>query len=58
MARHVNYFGDWLQASPFSLPTGIAGYLILPAESAVEGAIQMLDGREVVQGAARGWGGV
>lgn len=56
MARHMNYFGDWLQASPFSLPTGVAGYAILPAGSAVEGAIKMLDGREVVQGAARGWG--
>ncbi|WQF90255.1 Putative sterol reductase [Colletotrichum destructivum] len=56
MARHINYFGDWLQASPFSLPTAVAGYVILPAGSAVSGAITMLDGREVVQGAARGWG--
>ncbi|OLN87043.1 Delta(14)-sterol reductase 1 [Colletotrichum chlorophyti] len=55
-SRHINYFGDWLQASPFSLPTAVAGYLILPAGSAVSGAITMLDGREVVQGAARGWG--
>ncbi|TDZ29511.1 Delta(14)-sterol reductase [Colletotrichum spinosum] len=55
-SRHINYFGDWLQASPFSLPTAIAGYTILPAGSAVSSAISMLDGREVVQGAARGWG--
>ncbi|KAH8597266.1 ergosterol biosynthesis ERG4/ERG24 [Bisporella sp. PMI_857] len=57
MSRHINYFGDWLQASPFSLPTGIAGYLIFPAGStALAGAAKMLDGREVIQGAARGWG--
>ncbi|KAL6867072.1 C-14 sterol reductase [Trichoderma novae-zelandiae] len=58
-SRHINYFGDWLQASPFSLPTGVAGYLILPAStvaSAGAGVATMLDGREVVQGAARGWG--
>ncbi|KAK2608504.1 erg24, C-14 sterol reductase [Conoideocrella luteorostrata] len=58
MARHINYFGDWLQASPFSLPTGIAGYAILPAGSVVAsvGSFTMLDGREVTQEAARGWG--
>ncbi|KAL8366429.1 hypothetical protein RB595_004961 [Gaeumannomyces hyphopodioides] len=56
-SRHINYFGDWLQASPFSLPTGIAGYLILPGGVAFAGAgATMLDGREVVQDAARGWG--
>ncbi|OAQ87531.1 delta(14)-sterol reductase [Purpureocillium lilacinum] len=60
-ARHVNYFGDWMQALPFSLPTAVSGYLILPAGGAAAiagatGALQMLDGREVVQGAARGWG--
>ncbi|KAJ6445034.1 C-14 sterol reductase [Purpureocillium lavendulum] len=57
-ARHINYFGDWTQALPFSLPTGVAGYLILPAGSAAAatGAIQMLDGTQVAQGAARGWG--
>lgn len=57
MSRHINYFGDWLQASPFSFPTGIAGYMILPAGSAVaEAGATMLDGRQVIQGAARGWG--
>ncbi|KAK4083684.1 uncharacterized protein Triagg1_1346 [Trichoderma aggressivum f. europaeum] len=59
VSRHINYFGDWLQASPFSLPTGVAGYLILPAgavTTAGAGVATMLDGREVVQGAARGWG--
>ncbi|KID86420.1 Ergosterol biosynthesis ERG4/ERG24 [Metarhizium guizhouense ARSEF 977] len=60
VARHINYFGDWLQASPFTLPTGIAGYVVLPAGSAVAnagaGGSAMADGREVTQGAARGWG--
>ncbi|KAG8161091.1 hypothetical protein KVR01_009355 [Diaporthe batatas] len=66
VSRHINYFGDWLQALPFSLPTGMAGYVILPAGSVVAGAgaaagagesaSAMLDGRQVIQGAARGWG--
>lgn len=63
LSRHINYFGDWLQAAPFSLPTGIAGYTILPAGSALAGSlaesqelVTMLDSRQVVQGAARGWG--
>lgn len=64
MSRHINYFGDWLQALPFSLPTGIAGYVILPAGSVVAGGLSgsgeaasaMLDGRQVIQGAAKGWG--
>ncbi|ORY61234.1 putative C-14 sterol reductase [Pseudomassariella vexata] len=58
LSRHINYFGDWLQASPFSLPTGLAGYRILPAGSvaATSYAFKMLDGREVVQSEAKGWG--
>ena len=60
MARHINYFGDWLQASPFSLPTGISGYVIVPAGSAVAAAaphvFTTLDGRQVLQDGARGWG--
>jgi Delta14-sterol reductase len=58
VSRHINYFGDWLQASPFSLPTGIAGYLILPAGATIidETAAKMLDGRMVIQGDAKGWG--
>ncbi|KAI0016967.1 putative C-14 sterol reductase [Xylariomycetidae sp. FL0641] len=59
LARHVNYFGDWLQAAPFSLPTGVAGYVILSEGSTVAddaGARVMRDGRVVVQGEARGWG--
>jgi Delta14-sterol reductase len=56
VARHINYTADWLQALPYSLPTGIAGYTILSAGSGIEGAIRMADGREVVPGAAKGWG--
>ena len=58
MSRHINYFGDWLQASPFSMPTGLAGYTILPVGSALatSGAVTMLDGRGVVQDQAKGWG--
>lgn len=56
VARHINYFGDWLQAWPYSLPTGVAGYMILSAGTNAEGAFKMADGREVIQGAARGWG--
>lgn len=58
MSRHINYFGDWLQASPFSMPTGLAGYTVLPAGSAAAAShvFKMLDGRELVQGQAKGWG--
>ncbi|KAL1861772.1 hypothetical protein VTK73DRAFT_6914 [Phialemonium thermophilum] len=56
VARHINYFGDWLQSWPYSLPTGLAGYTILTAGTGAEGAHKMADGREVVQGEARGWG--
>ncbi|KAK8041751.1 hypothetical protein PG993_006274 [Apiospora rasikravindrae] len=56
VARHINYFGDWLQSWPYSLPTGFSGYIIMNAGSAVPGAITMLDGREVVQGPAKYWG--
>ncbi len=56
IARHINYLGDWLQSWPYSLPTGIAGYTILAAGTQAEGAIKMLDGREVVQGDAKGFG--
>ncbi|KAK1147061.1 erg24, C-14 sterol reductase [Aspergillus melleus] len=58
MSRHINYFGDWLQALPFSLPTGLAGYAIIPAGSATAAshAFRMLDGREVVSDQAAGLG--
>ncbi|KAF5565793.1 major facilitator superfamily transporter [Fusarium phyllophilum] len=58
MARHINYFGDWLQSLPFSLPTKFAGYVILPAGSAVAGneVVKMLDGRLVTPDSAAPWG--
>lgn len=57
-SRHINYFGDWMQSAPFSLPTGFAGYSIVSAGTAVASthAAKMLDGRWVVQDGARGWG--
>ncbi|KAM0547484.1 hypothetical protein ACHAPJ_010357 [Fusarium lateritium] len=57
-ARHINYFGDWLQSLPFCLPTKIAGYVILPAGSALAGAgvTTMLDGRVVTPDGAAPWG--
>ncbi|KAB8203166.1 ergosterol biosynthesis ERG4/ERG24 [Aspergillus parasiticus] len=60
MSRHINYFGDWLQSMPFSLPTGLAGYTIMSAGSAaaLSTDFKMLDGREVVQGEAKGWGAI
>ncbi|KAF4459222.1 Delta(14)-sterol reductase [Fusarium albosuccineum] len=58
MARHINYFGDWLQSLPFCLPTGIAGYAILPAGTAITGVgiTKMLAGRVVSQEGVAGWG--
>ena len=56
VSRHINYFGDWIQTWPYSLPTGVAGYTILAAGTGADGAVVMNDGREVVQGDARGWG--
>jgi delta14-sterol reductase len=65
-ARHINYFGDWIMAWSYSLPTGIAGYLIqysspIPdstGQSPIDGSY--IGGRpigaEVVQSEARGWG--
>ncbi|EYE94825.1 ERG4/ERG24 ergosterol biosynthesis protein [Aspergillus ruber CBS 135680] len=50
IARYTNYFGDWLQALPFSLPTGLAGYIILPGSvvaDASQAAVPTLDDREV-----------
>lgn len=57
-ARHINYFGDWIQSLPFCLPTGLAGYIIVPAGSGLVGAgvRTMLDGRQVTQDGAAPWG--
>ncbi len=58
-ARHINYFGDWIQAWAYCLPTGVAGYLVQHSQSAV-GESFVYGGSpvhtEVLQGAARGYG--
>ncbi|KAH0830899.1 hypothetical protein AYO21_11545 [Fonsecaea monophora] len=51
-ARHINYLGDWTMSWSYSLPTGIAGYIINKYQNPVTGHVT----REVVQGDARGWG--
>ncbi|KIW96440.1 uncharacterized protein Z519_03509 [Cladophialophora bantiana CBS 173.52] len=51
-ARHINYLGDWIMSWSYSLPTGVAGYIINKYQSPVTGSVT----REVVQGDARGWG--
>lgn len=59
MSRHINYFGDWLQSLPFSLAAGLAGYLIVPANTGItvysETAVKMLDGTMVIRGPAKAW---
>lgn len=56
-ARHINYFGDWMQSLAFNLAAGFSGYIILPAGAitAADG-YRMANGSMVVQGAAKGWG--
>ncbi|POS85510.1 Delta(14)-sterol reductase [Erysiphe pulchra] len=67
IARHINYFGDWIMAWAYCLPTGIAGYIIRPvtlqnvtelvnSESSFffhKSATQIV---EVTQGPAKGYG--
>lgn len=57
-ARHINYFGDWIQALPFCLPTAIAGYVIHPAGNELIGPSvrTTVDGRQVTQAGAAPWG--
>jgi Delta14-sterol reductase len=52
LARHINYFGDWIMSWSYCLPTGIAGYIINRYKNPVTGNVT----KEVVQGDARGWG--
>lgn len=64
LARHINYMGDWIQAWPYSLPSGFAGYAILAADSAGAAAaiasgeqvFLRADGQVVLSGAAKGFG--
>lgn len=51
-ARHINYLGDWIMSWSYSLPSGVAGYIIHKYQNPVTGSVT----REVEPGAARGWG--
>lgn len=51
-ARHINYFGDWIMAFSYCLPTGIAGYLIDNYQNPVTGNVTSV----LNPGPARGWG--
>ncbi|KAG9234445.1 Delta(14)-sterol reductase-like protein [Amylocarpus encephaloides] len=65
-ARHINYFGDWIQAWAYCMPTGVAGYLIQHSSIAPAMDMSMADQSfvyngptsyvEILQGSARGWG--
>ncbi|KAL3428424.1 ergosterol biosynthesis ERG4/ERG24 family protein [Phlyctema vagabunda] len=65
-ARHINYFGDWIMAWAYCLPTGVAGYLVQHGSEAPGAGVSAADGSfihqssgvatEVVQGGARGYG--
>lgn len=53
MARHINYLGDWIMSWAYSIPTGIAGYVIVNEMDFTT----LKPGRKVVQTAeVRGWG--
>ncbi|KAI6246586.1 hypothetical protein HI914_05504 [Erysiphe necator] len=67
IARHINYFGDWIMAWAYCLPTGIAGYIIRPVPFQNTTEFVLSDGAflfnrsetqvfEVIQGSARGYG--
>ncbi|KAL1973729.1 hypothetical protein VTN31DRAFT_5289 [Thermomyces dupontii] len=53
VARHINYFGDWLMSWAFCLPTGVAGYII---EQSLNPATGLVEKRAVQTPEVRGWG--
>ncbi|TVY29369.1 Delta(14)-sterol reductase [Lachnellula hyalina] len=65
-ARHINYFGDWIQAWAYCLPTGLAGYVVQHSSVVPSTGMSAADGSfvytgptgltEIFQGAAKGWG--
>ncbi|KAL8698477.1 MAG: hypothetical protein Q9224_001834 [Gallowayella concinna] len=65
-SRHPNYLGDFIMAWSYSLPTGIAGYVVKHGSPVVMSHGDMVDGegvisggpvkQQVLQGEARGWG--
>ncbi|KAL8869421.1 MAG: hypothetical protein Q9198_007891 [Flavoplaca austrocitrina] len=64
--RHPNYLGDWIMAWSYSLPTGIAGYIVKHGSPVLMSHGDTVDGQgfisggpvkhQVLQGEARGWG--
>ncbi|RDW83252.1 Delta(14)-sterol reductase-like protein [Coleophoma crateriformis] len=60
-ARHINYFGDWIMAWAYCLPTGIAGYIVQHNFEASTGAEKgfVPNGTgvatQIVQGQAKGY---
>ncbi|RAH48296.1 putative C-14 sterol reductase [Aspergillus brunneoviolaceus CBS 621.78] len=55
LSRHINYFGDWLQAWPLACPRGWQA-LASSGDLAGSPSRTMLDGRVAMQGPAAGWG--
>ncbi len=63
-ARHINYLGDWIMSWSYSLPTGLAGYIVsregtateLGASTPSEMIIQAADGAVIYQDGAKAWG--
>ena len=62
-ARHINYLGDWIMSWSYSLPTGLAGYIISHTgavpESVIASGEQVIasaSGKTVYQGEAKGYG--
>ena len=60
VARHINYTGDIIMSLSYSLPTGIAGYIINYNTITPGGKFLSPEGlrirTNVTQGEARGWG--
>ncbi|KAL8948633.1 MAG: hypothetical protein Q9222_005198 [Ikaeria aurantiellina] len=65
-SRHPNYLGDLIMSLSYSLPTGIAGYLVKRGSPVLMSLGSMVDGegyvsggpvkQQVIQGEAKGWG--
>lgn len=64
-ARHINYLGDWIMSWSYSLPTGVAGYVVSQANQDRQHTLAANPGEQiftgtngeiVYQNGARGWG--
>ena len=52
-ARHINYLGDWVMSWSYSLPTGVAGYVMMEQLNKETGVME----KQAVQTEEiRGWG--